>query len=156
MLARESTLPQGRAAPAFDMRPTRRAMVTALIAAPVICAAVRSAAAGPDNFRQDGPVDCATPSQSVNGTREAVEVRGDSLGAVFAGWLVFYSQKLDAPFEQGLGRLCVVGLADERVLIKWLGRGSFDGRFNLYSEFEPPIHDADLLWAARVEAMAPR
>jgi hypothetical protein len=104
----------------------------------------------------NGPVDYVAPPENINGIKAAVEIRGDSLGAFFAGWLVFYSQKLDAPFEQGLGRLCVVGLADGRVLIKKIARGNLHGRFNLYSQFEPPIYDADILWAAKVEAMAPR
>lgn len=55
-----------------------------------------------------------------------------------------------------IGKLCVVGLDDGRILVKQLKRGQLPGRFNLLSNTEPPIYDAAVVWAARVTHMTPR
>lgn len=86
----------------------------------------------------------------------AVEVRGTSLGPLLESWLVFYKD-IQAPVGPDmLGHLCVVGLADDRILVKRLesnGRGGF----NLISNTsEPPIKDAIIEWAAKVTDMRPR
>lgn len=85
----------------------------------------------------------------------AVEIRGTSLGALFDRWLVFYDDVRRPVTSDLIGRLCVVGLADERVLIKKIKRGR-DGMFTLLSNTEDPIHDAVIEWAARVKTMVPR
>jgi transcriptional regulator with XRE-family HTH domain len=86
----------------------------------------------------------------------AVEVRGDSLGRSFDRWLVFYDEVANPVTDDLIGKLCVVGLSDDRVLIKTIRRGSRPGLFNLESNTEPPIKDIPLEWAARVKAMRPR
>lgn len=68
----------------------------------------------------------------------AVEVRGQSLGAIFDGWLVYYDER------------------HGRVLIKRLQRGSLPNTFTLISQFEPPIYDVVAVWAAKVKSMEPR
>ncbi len=85
----------------------------------------------------------------------AVEIRGNSLGELFDRWLVFYDDVRRPVTEDLIGKLCVVGLADGRVLIKKIGR-STNGLYDLLSEKEPPIENAVIEWAARVNAMAPR
>lgn len=86
----------------------------------------------------------------------AVEVRGESLGALFDRWLVFYDDVRDPPSSAMLGRLCVVGLADGRILVKKLQRGQLPGHFNLISNTEPPMYDQLVQWAAVVKQMTPR
>jgi|SRR5215510_876445 len=86
----------------------------------------------------------------------AVEIRGDSLGTFFDRWLVFYDDVRSPVTPDLVGKLCVVGLRDGRVLIKKLQRSRVHGQFNLVSQAEPPITDATVDWAARVKSMTPR
>ncbi len=86
----------------------------------------------------------------------AVEIRGDSLGTFFDRWLVFYDDIRSPITPDLIGKLCVVGLDDGRVLIKKLQRSRVHGLFNLVSQNEPPIVDATIEWAARVKSMMPR
>ena len=53
-----------------------------------------------------------------------------------------------------VGELCVLGLADGRILIKLLQRSKTDeGLYNLLSQTEPPIRDVAVEWAAKVLSM---
>lgn len=47
-------------------------------------------------------------------------------------------------------KLCVVGLADDRVMVKRLKRGSEPGRFTLQSVNAPDIENVEVVWASRV------
>lgn len=86
----------------------------------------------------------------------AVEIRGDSLGSFFDRWLVFYDDVRRPITPDLIGRLCVVGLEDGRVLIKKPQRSRTKGFFHLLSQTEDPILDAVVEWAARVKSMVPR
>src|SRR6185437_8857811 len=86
----------------------------------------------------------------------AVQIRGHSLGALFDNWLVFYDDMRDPPGDDMIGRMCVCGLADGRVLIKALKRSQVPGMWTLLSNTEPPIYDVVLDWAALVREMRPR
>jgi SOS-response transcriptional repressor LexA len=86
----------------------------------------------------------------------AVEVRGDSLGAFFERWLVFFDDVRRPVTEDLIGRLCVVGLTDDRVLIKKLTRSRNGSLFHLLSQSGDPILDVEVQWAARVKQMMPR
>ena len=103
-----------------------------------------------------GPFDEAPMPEFGSTDTVAVEVRGDSLGALFNQWLVYYDDVRTPPTSDLLGRLCVVGLVDGRVLVKKLMRGSRPGAFHLFSVNESPIEDAEIEWAARVTGMVPR
>jgi len=86
----------------------------------------------------------------------AVQIRGSSLGSIFDTWLVYYDQVQDPPSYDMLGKLCVVGLEDGRVLVKKLRKGSAAGLFNLESVTEGLIEDVPVSWAAKVKVMTPR
>jgi hypothetical protein len=86
----------------------------------------------------------------------AVEIRGDSLGPLFNRWLVFYDSVRDQVTPDLIGELCVVGLADGRILIKQLQRGRGEGLYTLVSSTQPPIQDVKVDWAARVNSMSRR
>jgi transcriptional regulator with XRE-family HTH domain len=86
----------------------------------------------------------------------AVEIRGESLGSFFDRWLVFYDEVRLPPTADMIGKLCVVGLPDGRVLIKKLARSTLPKLWVLLSQFEPPIYDVPIEWAARVKTMVPR
>jgi transcriptional regulator with XRE-family HTH domain len=86
----------------------------------------------------------------------AVEIRGSSLGSIFDSWLVYYDEIRFPPTTDMLGKLCVIGLDDDRVLVKRLRRGSAPGLYNLESVTEALIEDARIIWAAKVKHMTPR
>jgi phage repressor protein C with HTH and peptisase S24 domain len=85
----------------------------------------------------------------------ACEVRGKSLGPVLESWLVFYDDVRSPITPDMLGCLCVVGLADDRILVKRLERKS--GKLVLVSNNgDPDIIDAVVEWGAKVTSMRPR
>jgi phage repressor protein C with HTH and peptisase S24 domain len=86
----------------------------------------------------------------------AVEIRGESLGTLFDKWLVFYDDVRRPVTPDLIGKLCVVGLEDGRVLIKKLQRSRSRGLFHLVSQTEPPILDVAVEWAARIKSMMPQ
>ena len=87
----------------------------------------------------------------------AVEIRGESLGPFFNGWLVFFDDVRSPVTDDIVGKLCVVGLEDGRVLIKRLIRSRSASRlFHLYGQFGDPILDVRVKWAAQVKSVIPR
>jgi len=86
----------------------------------------------------------------------SVEIRGESLGSFFDRWLVFYDDVRRPVTPDLVGRICVVGLDDGRVLIKKVQRSRAQGLFNLVSQTEAPILDVAIEWAAKVKSMVPR
>ena len=110
------------------------------------------------NFYGDGqePREEVPAVEGASAKTVAVEIRGSSLGPLFDRWLCYYDDRRDPPTTEMLGKLCIVGLADGRVLVKQLGRGRTNGYFDLWSNNEPPIHDAAVMWAATVTAIRPR
>jgi transcriptional regulator with XRE-family HTH domain len=93
--------------------------------------------------------------ENANDQTVAVQVRGKSLGPALESWLVYYDD-VRSPITPDLhNQLCVVGLADDRLLVKRLERKG--GKFVLVSNNgEPDIEDADIEWAAKVTSMKPR
>lgn len=86
----------------------------------------------------------------------AVEIRGDSLGGAFDGWLIYYDERREPPTDDLLGSLCVVGLASGQVLVKLLMRGRQPGHFDLFSGASgKPLTDQPVAWATRVAAIMP-
>ena len=104
----------------------------------------------------DSPNEFVPMPPGGNDSTVAVEIRGSSLGSIFDTWLVYYDQVHTPPTPNMLGKLCVVGLADERVLVKRLRRGSAPGFYNLESNTEGLIEDVEVVWAAKVKIMSPR
>jgi hypothetical protein len=86
----------------------------------------------------------------------AVEIRGKSWGPLMDSWLVFYDDIRSPVTDDLFNETCVVGLADDRILLKKIRRER-DGSFTLLSNSnEPPITDAVIEWAAKVTGMRPR
>lgn len=103
-----------------------------------------------------GPFDQVDAPEGASETTVAVEIRGESLGALFDQWLIFYD-KVERPVTSDMiGRLCVVGLTDGRILVKKIRYGQLTGHYNLISNTEAPIYDVEIAWAARVKQMTPR
>lgn len=87
----------------------------------------------------------------------ALEVNGDSMrGIAEDGWLVYYENRRNPPTEDLLGELCIVGLADGRVMVKYLIRGRGRNLYDLESVTAPTLRDTRVEWAALVTAIIPR
>jgi hypothetical protein len=87
----------------------------------------------------------------------AVEARGDSLGSLFDRALVYFDDRREPVTEDLVGHLCVVGLADGRILVKKIMRSRSDaGLYHLYGQYGEPILDMPVKWAARVKTIVPR
>lgn len=105
----------------------------------------------------DDPAEMVDPPDGATDETVAVEVRGESLGALFDRWLVFYDDVRSPITPDLIGRLCVVGLPDGRVLVKQIQRSKTSRHlFHLISNTESPILDATVAWGARVKTMVPR
>jgi transcriptional regulator with XRE-family HTH domain len=98
----------------------------------------------------------APAPEGATASTVAVEIRGESLGALFEHWLVYYDEVRSPVTHDMIGRLCVVGLIDDRVLVKKIQRSKTPGLYHLLSNTEAPIFDAEVVWAARVKSMMPR
>lgn len=87
----------------------------------------------------------------------ALEIRGKSWGPLMESWLVYYDDVRSPVTPDLLNRVCIVGLADDRVLIKEI-RSDGNGGYNLYpnTATDEVIYDADIEWAAKVVGMKPR
>jgi transcriptional regulator with XRE-family HTH domain len=86
----------------------------------------------------------------------AVEIKGTSFGPLMDSWIVYYDDVRSPITEDLVGKICVVGLADDRILIKKIVSDK-KGGFNLKSNSdEPDILNVDIEWAARVTDMKPR
>ncbi len=103
-----------------------------------------------------GPFDYVTPPREAKPTTVAAQVKGVSLGPLFDESLIFYDN-VHSPITPELhGKLCVAGLEDGRVVVKQIMPGDA-GRFHLLSNSaEPPIFNAEVLWAAKVTEIRPR
>lgn len=85
----------------------------------------------------------------------AVQVRGGSMIPVYYdGDILVYSDKRQ-DIDSFLNRRCVVKLADDRILVKTVTRGT-DGYYTLSSFNAQPIEDVAIEWVAKIEVVVPR
>jgi phage repressor protein C with HTH and peptisase S24 domain len=96
------------------------------------------------------------PPESMSST-VAVRVRGNSMYPVAEdGDVIYYDDVRTPPTDDLIGRICVVCLPDDRVLVKRLYQGKAPNLFNLTSANAPLMQDVELLWAAKVRWIKPR
>jgi len=101
-------------------------------------------------------LDDVQPPFIANERTRALEIRGDSLGLTFNRWLVFFDDVRSPVSADMIGRLCVLGLSDGRVVVKQVQRGMTPGKFDLIPNQGEPICDVAIKWAARVRSLEPR
>lgn len=96
------------------------------------------------------------PAESKPNT-VAVEVAGDSMFPAYeAGTLLYYSKLL--PPAELINRRCVVQLVDQRIFVKVLRKGDYDGTWTLQS-LNPTVADItniEVEWAAPIDWIKPR
>lgn len=104
----------------------------------------------------DGELDRVEAPDYANENTVAAEIRGESMGPLLEHWLVFWDEIRTPVTPDLLGHICVVGLPDDRILVKQLKAASAPGLFHLISNNEAPMLDQEILWAAKVKGMQPR
>lgn len=85
----------------------------------------------------------------------AIEIEGYSQGWIADGALIFYTEVHQAPTDDMLGVIVVVGTDDDEVLLKKLLRGSKPGLYDLESVNGPVMRDRKVIWAAHVDSLVP-
>lgn len=91
------------------------------------------------------PAPAETPVGAVG-----VDIRGDSLGRTYNGWVAVYGGKEDGLPKSFEGQLCVLWLGDGRVLIKQPRPSRVPGQYHLTSDFSDPIMDVEIDYSAKV------
>lgn len=104
----------------------------------------------------DGALDQVEAPEDATEKTVAAEIRGESMGPLLERWLVFWDEVRNPVTADLLGHICVVGLPDDRILVKQLKQASAPGRFHLISNNEAPMLDVEVMWAAKVKGMRPR
>ena len=83
-------------------------------------------------------------------------VRGVSGGGYAPdGSIVFFEDRKEPVDDTLLGETVIVGLEDDRVLVKRLLRGSGPGMYDLESAVGPMLRDQRVLWSAPITAVVP-
>lgn len=120
-------------------------------------------AAGADaaavHYYGDSPGELDRVRAPKNATKQtvAVEIRGESMGQLLNRWLVYYDEVRSPVTDDLIGIPCVVGLADERVLVKRIKSTRTQGLYDLESNTgEAPIRSVAITWAAAVRSIEPR
>jgi transcriptional regulator with XRE-family HTH domain len=105
-----------------------------------------------------GELDYVPAPRGAGPNTVAVEIKGDSIGPLFNRWLIFYDDVRSPVTMDLIGRLCVVGLINDLILVKLIKRSKHQDRYDLFSnsEKEPVMEGVEVTWAARVKHMGPR
>lgn len=118
---------------------------------------VRAGAAAYYYANASDPLDWVPPIEDGTDDTVAVQIQGESLGSFFDSWLVYYDEVRSPVTPDLIGKLCVVGLMDDRVVVKKIYRSRVKGLFDLKSnDGKENIDDVEVIWAARVKQMTPR
>jgi len=99
---------------------------------------------GPDDRFEE----IARPSFASDWTA-AVEIKGKGAAPLIDGMLVFFDDNRAPVTDDLVGSTCVIGLADNRILLKKIERAPG-------GTIEEVIEGAKIEWAARMIAIAPR
>lgn len=95
------------------------------------------------------------PAPAGSGNRTAaLEIRGKSIGTMFDRWIAYFDDVRSPVTDDMVGKLCVVGLADGRTLVKKLARKN--GSVVLVSEDGSQIDGGGIEWDALVKSLSPR
>lgn len=102
-----------------------------------------------------GPFDEVPAPPNATATTVAVGIKGDCMGPFLNGWYAFYEGERNPPSDRFMGKLCIVWLEDDQVMMKKISPGTMPGLYKLESQFEPPIYDALVDWVCLVTALMP-
>ena len=84
-----------------------------------------------------------------------LRIGNGAVGRKFSGWLVYHDPVRYSPEARFLGSLCVVGLDNGAVLVKWVEKSAALGLFHLTSEIDSTLFDQRVLWLSPVLQLIP-
>lgn len=84
-----------------------------------------------------------------------LRIGNGAVGRKFSGWLVYHDPVRYSPEARFLGSLCVVGLDNGAVLVKWVEKSATLGLFHLTSEIDSTLFDQRVLWISPVLQLIP-
>jgi phage repressor protein C with HTH and peptisase S24 domain len=97
----------------------------------------------------EGGFDPVTPPYGVPDDALAFVVRGDSQWPMYEDGTAVIAVRVD-DVREVVGRRAIVTLSDQRRLLKTVQNGSRSGCYTLTSHNAPPLHDVEIVEAARV------
>lgn len=97
-----------------------------------------------DRLRKAPPIKGSTPKTI------ALIVNGPALGPLLERAAIYYEDTRSTPTQEMMGKLCVVGLSDGRVLIRKLQESRLKKRFHLILPNVDPIMDSPVEWASLI------
>lgn len=104
----------------------------------------------PDDARRSFPIIAGAPT-----TLRIAELDGDSLGALFNGWMVVYGQPVLFKDNLPYGNLCLVLTTDGEMTVKWLEKTRKRGVKLIDAAGMVYRDGVELQWAAPVVGMRP-
>lgn len=108
-----------------------------------------------DDLTKGDGFDRVPPPAGAPANAVAVIVRGNSMEPMLKdGWVLVYWERREDPTDF-ISEVCICETADGLVYVKTLRKGLQRGTFTLESTSYPAIENAQLKWAARVEAIYP-
>lgn len=103
----------------------------------------------------DGAKEMVDAPEDAKPTTVAVRVSGDNMMPWLEdNWLIYYSEHL--PPDEMVNCRCIAQLADGRLLLKTLLRGSQPGLWTLISTNAAPIEDVALHWVSPIDWIKPQ
>lgn len=104
-----------------------------------------------DHALGDGMDTAELPPGGDEDAAVAVRVRGHSMHPVYRdGDTLYYTRSRPNDWAALIGRDCIAGLRDGRILVKVFRQGSQKGRWNLASYNQPDIENAEISWVAPI------
>lgn len=107
-----------------------------------------------DDYAKGDGMDQIEPEGYYSQSAVAVIIRGNSMYDQYHDGDILVYDERRGDVENFVGRReCIVGLADDRIMVKRVIRGSADGLFTLTSSNFPPISDVAVMWCARIRSV---
>jgi hypothetical protein len=100
-------------------------------------------------YDTEDPVRVPAPSSEAK-NMAGLDIRGESLGAYYEGWILFYDEARKRANKAAHGKLALIGLSDGRVLVRKIEASRLKNRFHLIAANGPPMLDIPIEWTAEV------
>lgn len=103
-----------------------------------------------DDYAMGGGIEHINAPPNCPTNAVAVVVRGDSMYPVYNdGDILIYSERRD-DVTDFIGKRCICGLSDGRILVKTVTRGRTPALYSLTSFNSPAISDVAVDWVAKI------
>jgi len=94
-------------------------------------------------------------NKAGDGALICLRIGDGAVARKFSGWMAFHAQQRYAPGPKFFGKLCVIGIEDGTVFVKWLEKSAYAGLFHLTSEIDSPLLDQRVIWLSPILQLSP-